>query len=93
MVQLGFLLTGKVAVMAAISPLFGISRLTALRSGLMLAPGGEFTFVAFGEAAAQGILPVDMVTQLYQLYRYLWLSCHIWLLEELSWERFSSREI
>ena len=64
-VQLGLLLSGKVAVMAAIGPLFGISRLTALRSGLLLAPGGEFAFVAFGEAAAQGILPSAMVTQLY----------------------------
>lgn len=64
-VQLMFLLVGKVAVMAAIGPAFGISRLTALRSGLMLAPGGEFAFVTFGEAAAQGILPTALVTQLY----------------------------
>ena len=63
--QLSFLLTGKVAVMAVVGPLFGISRLTALRSGLLLAPGGEFAFVAFGEAASQGVLPTALVTQLY----------------------------
>ena len=63
--QLMCLLVGKVAVMAAIGPLFGVTRLTALRSGLLLAPGGEFAFVTFGEAAAQGVLPTALVTQLY----------------------------
>lgn len=64
-VQLLLLVVGKIAIMAAIGPFFGISRLTALRSGLLLAPGGEFAFVAFGEAAAQGVLPTSLVTQLY----------------------------
>jgi Kef-type K+ transport system membrane component KefB len=33
--------------------IFGISLISALRAGLLLAPGGEFAFVAFGEAVNQ----------------------------------------
>jgi len=33
------LIVGKVAVMAAVGPLFGLPRLAAIRSGLLLAPG------------------------------------------------------
>lgn len=64
-IQLVSLLIGKIAIMAAIGPLFGISRLTSFRSGLLLAPGGEFAFVAFGEASAHGVLPSALVPQLY----------------------------
>ncbi|KAG2452077.1 hypothetical protein HYH02_003113 [Chlamydomonas schloesseri] len=59
------LIVGKVAVMAAIGPLFGVPRLAAIRSGLLLAPGGEFAFVAFGEAVARGVLPAAICNLLY----------------------------
>lgn len=59
------LIAGKLAVMAAIGPLFGLSRLASTRAGLLLAPGGEFAFVAFGEAVARGVLPVALTNQLY----------------------------
>ena len=32
---------------------FGVSAIAAIRVGLLLAPGGEFAFVAFGEAVNQ----------------------------------------
>ena len=41
---------GKVAL---VSKLFGVSIISAIRVGLLLAPGGEFAFVAFGEAVNQ----------------------------------------
>eukprot|EP00210_Caulerpa_lentillifera_P005216 g4983.t1 len=64
-VQLSLLIAGKIALMVVIGPVFGLSKLTALRSALLLAPGGEFAFVAFGEAVNVGLLPAPLVTQLY----------------------------
>ena len=34
--------------MGGIGPMFGLTRLQSIRSGLLLAAGGEFAFVAFG---------------------------------------------
>jgi hypothetical protein len=51
--------------MAAVGPVFGLTRLAAIRSGLLLAPGGEFAFVAFGEAVARGVLPAAVCNLLY----------------------------
>ena len=42
----GFAAPAQVAVMTAVGPLFGLSRIQALRAGLLLAAGGEFAFVA-----------------------------------------------
>ncbi|KAL3649543.1 K(+) efflux antiporter 1, chloroplastic [Castilleja foliolosa] len=50
------LLAGKTFLIALVGRLFGISLVSALRVGLLLAPGGEFAFVAFGEAVNQGIM-------------------------------------
>ena len=36
----------QVAIITALGPLFGLSRVQAARSGLLLAAGGEFAFVA-----------------------------------------------
>ena len=36
----------QTAVMAGLGPLFGLTRMQAARSGLLLAAGGEFAFVA-----------------------------------------------
>jgi len=59
------LLAGKAAIMAALGPLFGLSRLVAGRAGLLLASGGEFAFVAFGEAQAVGLLAPPVVRELF----------------------------
>ncbi|GFR41614.1 hypothetical protein Agub_g2339 [Astrephomene gubernaculifera] len=59
------LIAGKTAVMAAVGPLFGLTRLASIRSGLLLAPGGEFAFVAFGEAVSRGVLPAPVCNLMY----------------------------
>lgn len=51
--SLGLLIGGKTILVALVGRLFGISITSAIRVGLLLAPGGEFAFVAFGEAVNQ----------------------------------------
>jgi hypothetical protein len=41
----------QVGVMAAVGPVFGITRMQSIRAGMLLAAGGEFAFVAFGESS------------------------------------------
>ncbi|KAE8727522.1 K(+) efflux antiporter 1 [Hibiscus syriacus] len=67
---LGLLIGGKTILVALIGRLFGISIISGIRAGLLLAPGGEFAFVAFGEAVNQGI----MSSQLSSLCSLLWGS-------------------
>ncbi|KAI8025230.1 hypothetical protein LOK49_LG02G00368 [Camellia lanceoleosa] len=50
---LPLLIGGKTILVALAGRLFGISIISAIRVGLLLAPGGEFAFVAFGEAVNQ----------------------------------------
>lgn len=50
---LSLLLVGKTFMIASLGRVFGLSTVAALRAGLLLAPGGEFAFVAFGEAVNQ----------------------------------------
>ena len=50
------LIAGKTAMMFAAGIPFGLSKLSAVRSGMYIAPGGEFAFVVLGEAAQQGLL-------------------------------------
>eukprot|EP00873_Tetraselmis_striata_P045483 jgi/Tetstr1/465747/TSEL_010372.t1 len=59
------LIVGKTAVLAAVGPMFGMSRIASIRTGFMLAPGGEFAFVAFGEAVGAGILSAALSNQLF----------------------------
>lgn len=59
------LVGGKLAVMVAAGSMFGLSRVAALRAGLLLSTGGEFAFVAFGEAVSKGVLPAALTNQLY----------------------------
>lgn len=40
----------QVAVLAGVGPMFGMSHMQSIRSGLLLAAGGEFAFVAFGQS-------------------------------------------
>ena len=58
-----FLIIGKLGVIFAIGPLFGVSRLNCLRSGLYIAPGGEFAFVTFAEAMRVGLLSTTLIAK------------------------------
>lgn len=51
--SLALLIGGKTLMVAAVGRLFGVSLISSIRVGLLLAPGGEFAFVAFGEAVNQ----------------------------------------
>ncbi|GLU00638.1 hypothetical protein SLE2022_179880 [Rubroshorea leprosula] len=62
---LGLLIGGKAALVALVGRLFGISVISAIRVGLLLAPGGEFAFVAFGEAVNQGIMSSQLSSLLF----------------------------
>lgn len=53
---LALLICGKTILVSLMGRIFGISIISALRAGLLLAPGGEFAFVAFGEAVNQVFL-------------------------------------
>jgi len=59
------LIAGKVAIMAVVGPLFGLPLLVAVRSGLFVAPGGEFAFVLLGEAVKQSVVPAALVNELF----------------------------
>jgi len=59
------LVAGKIAVIAGVAPLFGLSRLAAVRAGLFLGPGGEFAFVALGDAVARNILSQETCNLLF----------------------------
>ncbi|KAK2976549.1 hypothetical protein RJ640_023787 [Escallonia rubra] len=62
---LGLLIGGKTILVAVVGKLFGISIISAIRVGLLLAPGGEFAFVAFGEAVNQGIMSPQLSSLLF----------------------------
>ncbi|XP_057754497.1 K(+) efflux antiporter 2, chloroplastic-like isoform X2 [Arachis stenosperma] len=62
---LGLLICGKTILVSVIGKIFGISIISAIRTGLLLAPGGEFAFVAFGEAVNQGIMSSEMSSLLF----------------------------
>ena len=55
----------QVGVMAAVGKAFGLSILQSVRAGLLLAAGGEFAFVTFGEAVSHKILPQALVSKLF----------------------------
>ncbi|XP_027907380.1 K(+) efflux antiporter 2, chloroplastic [Vigna unguiculata] len=62
---LGLLIFGKTLLVSLIGRIFGISIISAIRVGLLLAPGGEFAFVAFGEAVNQGIMSSQLSSLLF----------------------------
>ncbi|TKY63884.1 K(+) efflux antiporter 2 [Spatholobus suberectus] len=62
---LGLLICGKTLLVSLIGRIFGISLISAIRVGLLLAPGGEFAFVAFGEAVNQGIMSSQLSSLLF----------------------------
>ncbi|CAK7348052.1 unnamed protein product [Dovyalis caffra] len=63
--SLGLLIGGKTALVALVGRVFGVSIISAIRVGLLLAPGGEFAFVAFGEAVNQGIMSPQLSSLLF----------------------------
>ncbi|KAK7382108.1 hypothetical protein VNO80_00813 [Phaseolus coccineus] len=62
---LGLLIFGKTLLVSLIGRTFGISLISSIRVGLLLAPGGEFAFVAFGEAVNQGIMSSQLSSLLF----------------------------
>ena len=58
------LIAGKIAVMTAIGPVFGLNRLNSARAGMYIGPGGEFAFVTFGLAVSSGLLSQAVVNEL-----------------------------
>jgi len=61
---IALLVAGKVAVMTAVGPIFGLNRLNAARAGMYIGPGGEFAFVTFGLAVSSGLLSQAIVNEL-----------------------------
>ena len=59
------LITIKLGSVALLGPIFGVPRTSAIRAGLLLAPGGEFAFVIFGEAVREGILSSAYCSKLF----------------------------
>ncbi|CAD6259014.1 unnamed protein product [Miscanthus lutarioriparius] len=64
-VILGLLIIGKTLLVTFVGRVFGVSTIAAIRVGLLLAPGGEFAFVAFGEAVNQGLLSPQLSSLLF----------------------------
>ncbi|KAK9742934.1 hypothetical protein RND81_03G206500 [Saponaria officinalis] len=62
---LALLIAGKTALVVLVGRVFGVSTISAVRTGLLLAPGGEFAFVAFGEAVNQGIMSPQLSSLLF----------------------------
>lgn len=65
MASLSLLIAGKTILVALVGRIFGISSIAAIRVGLLLAPGGEFAFVAFGDAVNQGIISPQLSSLLF----------------------------
>ncbi|KAG0622480.1 hypothetical protein M758_3G100400 [Ceratodon purpureus] len=59
------LIGGKTLLVTGVGRFFGLSTVAAARAGLLLAPGGEFAFVAFGEAVNQGIMSSQLSSLLF----------------------------
>ncbi|CAN1308704.1 K(+) efflux antiporter 2, chloroplastic [Linum perenne] len=62
---LGLLIGWKTLLVTIVGKVFGVSLISAIRVGLLLAPGGEFAFVAFGEAVSQGIMSPQLSSLLF----------------------------
>ena len=58
------IVVGKIAVVAAVGPIVGLSLVNCIRAGLYIGPGGEFAFVTFGEAVRVGLFSATLATQL-----------------------------
>eukprot|EP00850_Spirogloea_muscicola_P004565 SM000019S05109 [mRNA] locus=s19:978602:987779:+ [translate_table: standard] len=63
--SIALLIVGKTMLVASMGRAFGMGPIAAVRAGLLLAPGGEFAFVAFGEAVNQGIMNTQLSSLLF----------------------------
>ncbi|KAG0562230.1 hypothetical protein KC19_9G128300 [Ceratodon purpureus] len=91
---LALLIVGKTLIVTGVGRLFGLSTVAAVRSGLFLAPGGEFAFVAFGEAVNQGIMTAEMSSLLF-LVTGLSMAITPWLAAggQLIASRFDQQDV
>ena len=58
--MLGGLVGLKAGINTALGPVFGLSRAESIRTGFMLAQGGEFAFVLLSLANQLELLPADL---------------------------------
>lgn len=63
--MLAALVLGKLAIIIATGKIFGLTVLQGLQTGMLLGPGGEFAFVAFGEAVTVGIMTQQLSSTLF----------------------------
>jgi Kef-type K+ transport system membrane component KefB len=59
--SLAMLIFGKLGIMMLLGKPSSLSIIASARSGLYIAPGGEFAFVVFNEAVAAGLLSAAQV--------------------------------
>ena len=76
---LSLLLVGKTFMVASLGRLSGLSTVAAVRAGLLLAPGGEFAFVAFGEAVNQVCLYLRISMPILQCLSQNFLKSQIFM--------------
>ncbi|XP_024388628.1 K(+) efflux antiporter 2, chloroplastic isoform X2 [Physcomitrium patens] len=91
---LTLLIVGKTLIVTGLGRCFGLSTVAAVRAGLFLAPGGEFAFVAFGEAVNQGIMSLEMSSLLF-LVTGLSMAITPWLAAggQLIASRFDQQDV
>ncbi|XP_024380474.1 K(+) efflux antiporter 2, chloroplastic isoform X2 [Physcomitrium patens] len=91
---LTLLIVGKTLIVTGLGRCFGLSTVAAVRAGLFLAPGGEFAFVAFGEAVNQGIMSAEMSSLLF-LVTGLSMAITPWLAAggQLVASRFDQQDV
>jgi monovalent cation:proton antiporter-2 (CPA2) family protein len=91
---LTLLIVGKTLIVTGLGRCFGLSTVAAVRAGLFLAPGGEFAFVAFGEAVNQGIMSAEMSSLLF-LVTGLSMAITPWLAAggQLIASRFDQQDV
>lgn len=68
------LIGGKTLLVMGLGRIFGLSTVVAARAGLLLAPGGEFAFVAFGEAVNQASFNFVSIRMMVQSRNWAWFN-------------------
>lgn len=88
------LLTGKAALIYGLAKLAGQDNLSASRTALALAQGGEFALVLFGFALGEGILPAALTSQLSMIVILSMVATPLLFALHESWimPRFNRRE-
>jgi hypothetical protein len=88
------LLMGKAMLIYGLAKLAGQDNLSASRTALVLAQGGEFALVLFGFALGEGILPVALSSQLSMIVILSMVATPLLFALHESWitPRFNRRE-